>query len=188
MTGASPGLVMVAGVKGLLTIGLAALAACNPAAAETDRSRGTEAPAVRPAPAPDPAATRRPTGLVINEVAAAGEPDDWFELINVGDRAIDLTDYVYVDARGDLDRARAFPGFELEPGERHVQYVRRAVGGFQLGADESLWIYRASDGALADGVDWARGAAPRHGSYARIPDGTGAFRTLTRDTQDAPNR
>ena len=36
-------------------------------------------------------------GLVINEVAAAGEPSDWFELYNSSDKVIDLSGVTYTD-------------------------------------------------------------------------------------------
>jgi len=124
-------------------------------------------------------------GLVINEVAAAGAPDDWFEVVNTSAVPIDLSDFVYTDT-GDRDRARAFPGFVLQPGERHVQYVSDPVDGFQLAGDEALWLYRA-DGATVDTVDWSEGDSPRGGSYARLPDATGAFARVSHDSQGEPN-
>jgi hypothetical protein len=133
-----------------------------------------------------PTATAR-CGLVINEVAAAGAPDDWFEVINTGGAPIDLSDFVYVDTPGALDRARSFPAFVLRPGDRHVQYVSKPVAGFKLGSGEALYVYRGEDGALIDHVDWAEGDAPRAGSFARMPDALGAFRTRARDTQGGPN-
>jgi len=125
-------------------------------------------------------------GLVLNEVAAAGRSDDWFEVVNTSGGLIDLSDYAYVDTPGALDRARAFPAFTLEPGERHVQHVSTAIDGFQLGGDEALWIYRA-DGTPEDHADWDKGDSPAGGSYAREPDVTGAFTAIARDTEGSPN-
>jgi hypothetical protein len=159
-------------------VALAALAACGNAAA------GPSQPTCRAGVVPSPAAR---CGLVVNEVAAAGAPDDWFEVINTSGASIDLSDFVYVDTAGALDRAREFPAYELRPGERHVQYVSAPVAGFQLGSDEGLWIYRGDDGALVDHVDWLEGASPAGGSFARLPDGSGAFAPVLRDSQGGPN-
>src|SRR5262245_23336543 len=115
-----------------------ALAACNKAAGSPLDTRRADVSA-------------HASALAINEVAAAGAPDDWFEVINTGTTPVDLSDFVYVDSAGALERARAFPGFVLAPGERHVQYVTGAVAGFQLASDESLYLYRA-DGALVDAI------------------------------------
>jgi hypothetical protein len=136
-------------------------------------------------PTPAPAADR--PMLVINEVAAAGAPDDWFEVKNVGDAPIDLADLVFVDAADELERARAFPAFVLAPGERHVQSVTTAVAGFKLGKGEELYLYRADDGAVVDHVDWDAGASPAGGSYARHPDGYGRFVTVAADTRGDHN-
>lgn len=125
-------------------------------------------------------------GLVLNEVAAAGRHDDWFEVVNTSGALIDLSDYTYVDTPGALDRAREFPAFVLAPGERHVQHVSTAIDGFQLGGAESLWIYRA-DGAAEDHASWDKGDSPAGGSYARRPDATGPFVEVDRDTEGAPN-
>ncbi len=126
--------------------------------------------------------------LVVNEVAAAGVPDDWFEVVNLSDAPVDIADFVFVDALEELDRARALsPDVTLRPGERHVQVVSKATSGFRLGRDEGLWIYRARDGRLSDGVDWAEGDAPDGGSFARVPDAIGDFRTSVRPTRGAAN-
>ena len=105
-------------------------------------------------------------GLVLTEVAAADEPTDWIEVLNVSGRALDLVDYAYVDLRGDLDRARPFADVTLTPGERHLQPINDLRSGFALGPDEEVWIYRASDGALVDGADWDE-ATPAASSRSR---------------------
>jgi hypothetical protein len=126
--------------------------------------------------------------LVLNEVAAAGAPEDWFEVINATSGPLELADFVFVDLADDLDGAAGFPAVTLPAGGRFVQDVSSALNGFGLGGDEELWIYRASDQLLSDGVDWAEGASPVDGSYARIPDGTGEFHTVAAHTRDAPNQ
>jgi hypothetical protein len=114
--------------------------------------------------------------LVLNEVAP-GETPDWFEVVNATTVAVQLADFVYVDVAGDFTKAKAFPAMTLGPGARYVQNVDDVTSGFKLGSDEELWIYRASDHALSDGVDWAEGAAPAGMSYARSPDTFGPFVT-----------
>jgi hypothetical protein len=158
---------------------LLAVAACSNAA-----DPGPDAPRADAVPViPD---ASPPGAIVVNEVAAAGDPDDWFEVTNVGGSAVDLSGFFYVDLAGDLARARPLPQILLPPGEYHVQEVVNAVDGFQLASDEELWLYDAG-GTLVDGVDWADGDSPAGGSYARIPDGVGDFQTTTPDTRGAAN-
>lgn len=125
-------------------------------------------------PAPDaPAALRI---LVINEVAA-GEAPDWIEIVNATNAPVELSDFIYVDTEGDFAAAATFPAMTLAPGAYYVQDIDDPISGFKLGGDEDVWIYRASDMALSDGVDWDEGASPTGMSFARSPDTTGAFVT-----------
>ena len=114
--------------------------------------------------------------LVVNEVAA-GETPDWFEIVNATTQPVQLADFVYVDIAGDVAKAKAFPAMMLGPGVYYVQDVDDAGSGFKLSSDEELWVYRASDHALSDGVDWPDGAAPAGMSYARSPSIFGPFVT-----------
>jgi hypothetical protein len=125
--------------------------------------------------------------LVINEVAAAGVPEDWFEVVNASSSPVALADFVFVDVAGDFVKARPLTATTLDPGARHVQEVSDLANGFKLGSDEELWLYRASDQMGTDAVDWAEGQSPVGGSFARIPDTTGDFMTVSPDTQGAPN-
>jgi hypothetical protein len=115
--------------------------------------------------------------LVIDEVGASGDPD-WFVVVNATDAPLHLADYLYVDTEGDLERAARFPAVTLAPGARHVETVLEQRGGFKLGSDEELWIYRDRDGEPSDAVDWADGASPAGGSYRRRPSVTGDFLTV----------
>jgi hypothetical protein len=128
-----------------------------------------------------------PGDLRINEVATRGEPHDWFEVINTGDRPIELSDFVFVDRQVDFLRAKRFPEITLEPGERYVQEVIRMEQGFQLGASEALFLYRHEDRVPIDRVAWKKGSAPHRGSYARFPDGTGRFGPSRRPTPGDEN-
>ncbi len=114
--------------------------------------------------------------LVVNEVAP-GEMPDWFEIVNVTNAAVQLDRFSYVDVADDFVKAKPFPTMMLAPGAYYVQNVDTATSGFGRGGDEELWVYRISDQALSDGVDWPTGAAPTNMSYARSPNITGDFAT-----------
>ncbi|MEO8701566.1 MAG: hypothetical protein ABI867_16090 [Kofleriaceae bacterium] len=153
---------------------LLALAACSNAA-----NPSTDAPLAPIDAAGDSGSPDAPIGLrilVVNEVAA-GDTPDWFEVVNVTGGAIQLDQFVYCDVPNDFAKAKAFPAMTLGPGEYHAQDVDDTISGFKLGSDEELWIYRSSDQALSDGVDWAEAAAPTGMSFRRVPDRTGAFAT-----------
>lgn len=68
-----------------------------------------------------------------------------------------------------------------------MQRVSRDVNGFQFASAESLAVYRRRNQALSDTVDWPAGASPEGGSYARVPDTTGAFTTVATATPGRPN-
>jgi hypothetical protein len=126
-------------------------------------------------------------GLVINEVAAAGEPDDWFELYNGGDVAVDLNGWSYTDdLEGEPGRALFSAGTMLDPGDYLLVSLASEDPGFSLGGDEELTIQDA-DGRVVDRVDWDEDDSPEGGSFARIPNGTGAFKTVLSPTPGAAN-
>lgn len=114
--------------------------------------------------------------LVVNEVAA-GETPDWIEIVNATFSPVELSDFVYVDVAGDFTKAVPFPSMMLSPGAYYVQSVDDATSGFKLSADEEVWVYRASDHALSDGIDWAAGDSPTGSSYGRSPTIFGSFVT-----------
>ncbi len=124
--------------------------------------------------------------LVINEVAP-GETPDWFEVVNVSGAALDLSLFSYCDVPDDFTKAKPFPAMSLAAGARYAQDVDDTISGFKLGGDEALYVYRISDSALVDSVDWDEGAAPMGMSYARIPDTTGDFVMGSTQTKGAPN-
>ena len=128
-------------------------------------------------------------GLVINEVAAKGGPVDWFELYNTGDSTIDLSGYVVADDLEDASKRVAFPrGTEIQPGE-YLQFEVDSDNwaGFKLGGDEELGVW-AADGLLIDSVDWDEGDSGEGQSYARIPDGSSEFQTVSNPTPRAANQ
>jgi hypothetical protein len=159
-----------------LVLGAAVCAACSQAV--QDDAAGWDDPA---APA------LSPFTLVINEVAAAGDPEDWFEVVNTTREPLALDGYDFgEEVFGTGARAPFTPGLVLEPGERHVQVVTDEAEGFQLGADEELGV-RDARGGFVDGVDWGEGDSPEGGSFARVPDVDGDFQPTDRPTPGLPN-
>jgi hypothetical protein len=173
---------------------LAALAvtasACSNAASPAPDARAADAIPPIDAVVGDAGPDARPTLrlLVINEVAAAGAPRDWFEVVNATAAPLELSDFIFVDVIDDFMKARPLTAGLLAPGARHVEDVSDKLNGFGLGGDEELWVYRAADQVLSDGVDWVEGASPVGGSFARIPDASGPFMTVSPDTRGAPNQ
>lgn len=125
-------------------------------------------------------------GLVINEVAAAGEPADWFEVYNGGAEVIDLSGVTFSDDPADTAKGTFAAGTMLAPGAYLAVDATDEAAGFKLGADEQLGLY-APGGAQLDLVDWADGASPAGKSFGRIPNGQGPFETLDMPTRGAAN-
>jgi len=163
-----------------------ALAACSNAATPSPDASviPIDSPAGDMGTGPDAAPLRL---LVVNEVAA-GEDPDWIEVVNASTSPLQLADFKFVDAAGDLVKAVAFPSMMLAPGAFFAQDLDGMTVPFKLGGDEEVWIYRASDGALSDGVDWDEGQAATGMSFARSPDIVGAFATTATPTKGAANQ
>ncbi len=128
-------------------------------------------------------------GLVINEVAAKGDPLDWFELYNASSDPIALFGFVLADDLTDADKRVAFPdGTVIEPGQ-YLQFQLDKDGwpGFALGSDEELGIWLL-DGTLVATVDWDEGQSGEGQSYARIPNVVGEFQTVGGPTPGASNQ
>ncbi len=137
----------------------------------------------------DPGTTDTDTGLVINEVAAKGDPLDWFELHNTSPDPIALDGFVVADDLTDAGKRVAFPaGTVIQPGA-YMQFELDKEGwpGFALGGDEELGIWLL-DGTPVARVDWNEGQSPDGQSYARVPDATGDFRTVDDPTPAAANQ
>ncbi|MEZ4410557.1 MAG: lamin tail domain-containing protein [Polyangiales bacterium] len=153
----------------------------------------------------------RPARVVLNEVRAQGA--DWVELYNDGDQTADLAGWVVADSDDDggvrTDEAARLPaGATLAP--RTFLVIEADVADAATGAAMQcvmgavMRCYQANFGISASRgeavhlldatgreVDTARypgGAAVADGqSFARIPDGLGAFAPAT-PTPGAPNR
>ncbi len=128
-------------------------------------------------------------GLVINEVAAKGDPLDWFELYNRSSDPIGLFALLVADDLTDAGKRVAFPaGTEIRPGEYvRLELDRDGWPGFALGGDEELGIWLL-DGTLVAMVDWDEGDSGEGQSYARVPDASGEFQTVGTPTPGAANQ
>lgn len=120
-----------------------------------------------------------PGHVVINEVAAAGEPVDWFEVYNIDAVPVDLSAWTFSDditapAPGPGGFA---PGTVLAPGAFLYVEVSDAATGFKLGGDEGLVLFDGA-GRVVSAVDWRDGDSPAGHSLARVPDGIGPFTTV----------
>ena len=128
-------------------------------------------------------------GLVINEIAAKGDPLDWFELYNASGDTITLADYVVADDLDDEAERVTFPaGLEIAAGEYlQVEVDSDNWAGFKLGGDEELGIWTA-DGELVALVNWNEGHSGEGESLARVPDVTGDYQTVSNPTPGAANQ
>ena len=128
-------------------------------------------------------------GLIVNEVAAQGDPLDWFELYNASDEPMDLANFLMADDLTDAGKRTPFPdGTVIEAGAYlQVHLDKDGWPGFALGRDEELGIWTAG-GLLVAGIDWEEGQADEGTSWARIPDVTGDFQTVSTPTPGAPNQ
>ena len=133
--------------------------------------------------------TAADTGLVINEVAAKGDPLDWFELYNASGEKMALADFVMADDLKDAAKRVAFPAGVVIPqgGYLQIELDKDGWPGFALGGDEELGIWTAG-GALVARVDWDEGQAGEGMSFARVPDATGEFQTVGNLTPGAANQ
>ena len=137
----------------------------------------------------DPGTTAVDVGLVINEVAAKGDPLDWFELHNTLPDPIMLDGFEVADSLTDAGKRVAFPaGTTIQPGA-YMQFRLDKDGwpGFALGGDEELGIWLL-DGTHVASVDWNEGQSSDGQSYARVPDATGDFQTVDNPTPGAANQ
>ena len=137
----------------------------------------------------DPGTTAVDAGPVINEIAAKGDPLDWFELHNPSPDLVALDGFEMADSLTDAGKRVAFPaGTTIQPGA-YMQFRLDKDGwpGFALGGDEELGIWRL-DGTHVDSVDWNEGQSSDGQSYARVPDATGDFQTVDNPTPGAANQ
>jgi len=151
------------------------------------------------AAAPDTAGASAAGVLFINEVMpsntaacsdALGEFDDWVELYNAGDADLDLAGFTVTDDAA-LPTKAVLPAGVVVPAhgtlllwaDGQVQGVDHLS--FKLDAAGEAFAIFAPDGAPIDAMTFA--AATTDVSFARLPDGTGAFAPCARATCGALN-
>jgi len=131
--------------------------------------------------------------LALNEALAspAEGAGDWFELVVLGSGAVRLAEYQVVD-EGEEHEPVSLPDLTLPAGSFVVFPAGKdapADGGwylpYGLGAADGLRLIRA--GETVDELRWLDGDAPAGLSYGRLPDGTGAARSLD-PSPGEPNR
>lgn len=143
------------------------------------------------------------TPVVINELMAAnstvmdpqGEQEDWIELFNTVDQAVDLSG-MYLSDTASNPRKWAFPaGTILAPGAYLVVWADED-GGDEPGLHASFKLSAAGEQVLLvdvdergnqvlDRVDF--GAQEEDQAYGRMPDGSGGFEVLGTPTPGAAN-
>lgn len=117
---------------------------------------------------------------------AAGDADDWVELVHVGGSATNLGTFFLTDRR--LEPARwPLPQLTMDAGDHRVLWCDDEPeegplhATFQLDTDgDDLWLMRKMNGAWRwmDRFAWSA-AVPPNASWARIPDGTGPWTLCT---------
>lgn len=127
-------------------------------------------------------------GVVINEILAsniagvvdeAGDHEDWIELYNNNDQAVDLTGFFISDDASIPDKY-VFPAGTILPAHGYMILWaddESAEGpfhaGFKLSANGEVVIFSAPDGQILDNAPF--GTQTADVAFARVPNGTGDF-------------
>lgn len=117
----------------------------------------------------------------INEVESdGGSPDDWVELVNPTNGALDVSGIVVKD--DDDAHAYTIPaGTSIGAGEYLV--IEREQLGFGLGGGDAVRVFDGD--LLVDETAWVEGHAAT--TWGRCPDTTGPFATTAEPTKGAAN-
>lgn len=125
--------------------------------------------------------------VVINEVAATGDPNDWIELYNAGASTVDLTGWLVRD--DDATHAFVFGANTTLAAGAYLVIERDPTNGgfdFGLGTADAVLLYDASS-TLVDSTSWLTGQSPAGAAWGRFPNGSGNFKTLLGPTRGAAN-
>ena len=125
--------------------------------------------------------------VVINEVAATGDPNDWIELYNAGASTVDLTGWLVRD--DDATHAFVFGANTTLAAGAYLVIERDPTNGgfdFGLGTADAVLLYDASS-TLVDSTSWLTGQSPAGAAWGRFPNGSGTFKTLLAPTRGAAN-
>jgi len=140
------------------------------------------------------------SGLVINEIMAAnlsvltdqsGEYDDWVELYNGGNSAINLNGFFLSDNENDLTKW-SFPNTTIQPNDYLIVWCDTAGNSqsglhttYRLSADQEEVYLSDPTGVVVDAVHFVN--MPTDVAYARVPNGNGVF-THQSETQGKINQ
>ncbi len=153
---------------------LLALAGCGGDAASTSPATNPQGSAATVAEAE--------ASVRVNEVESnQGTPGDWVEFHNSSASPVDLSGYVFRD--NDDSRGYTIPAGTVIPANGFL-VLDEAQFGFGLGANELARLFAPGGTQLIDSYAWTSHATT---TYARCPDGSGAFATSTLVTKGAAN-
>ena len=140
------------------------------------------------------------SGLVINEIMAAnlsvltdqsGEYDDWVELYNGGNSAINLNGFFLSDNENDLTKW-SFPNTTIQPNDYLIVWCDTAGNSqsglhttYRLSADQEEVYLSDPTGVVVDAVHFVNMSTDV--AYARVPNGNGVF-THQSETQGKINQ
>ena len=128
------------------------------------------------------------SGLVINEIMASnfsevtdqsGEYDDWVELYNGGNSAINLNGFYLSDNENDLTKW-SFPNITIQPNDYLIVWCDTAGSSqsglhttYRLSSDQEEVYLTDPSGVVVDAVHFVN--MPTDVAYARVPNGHGIF-------------
>ncbi|MDD3402956.1 MAG: lamin tail domain-containing protein [Hespellia sp.] len=115
--------------------------------------------------------------VVINEIesSASDKGNDWIEIINIGDTAVDISGWFVSDDKG-IENLADGSTWKIEDGTTiaagAVMVLEQDTDfGFGLGKADTAGLYDGNS-QLLDSYAWTGHA---NGTYARVPDGIGEF-------------
>lgn len=115
------------------------------------------------------------SGVVLNEIAPAGDPDDWFELYNTGDVAVDLAAWTFSDRTEDPRPVPFLDGSTIAPGGYLFVQFDDTYPGFGLGGADSFVVY-GPDGEVGTSQAGRRAQRPTEPPGGGCPTAPGHSR------------
>ncbi len=121
----------------------------------------------------------------------AGGSGDWIELYNLSDSSIDLVGYFISDKPDNPTKFELGAGLVIEAGGTLLLWADSDVEqgpnhlSFNLSKAGEAIVFTSPTGDLLDSIDYEN--ATTDSSFARSPDGIGAFGFCHSPTPDAPN-
>jgi Lamin Tail Domain len=117
--------------------------------------------------------------VVLNELVADPLPgqEDWIELYNAGGSSADISGWFFTDGSNQF----TFPSSTVIPVDGYLVLDRNGPGSFTFGfsKDGETISLHDSKGTSVDTTTWVAGQAEQPDAWGRIPNGSGAFQTVT---------